>query len=103
MSYIKAADDGEVEQGSAIRVELNGLALALVRTADGKLYAVDDTCSHEEASLSDGFVEGGGIECPRHGATFDLETGKAMTLPAIERIGTYQVKVERKTRFQQSA
>ena len=94
MSFRKAADDGDVKQGSALRVELDGKAIALVRNPEGKLFALDDICSHEDASLSEGFVENTSIECPRHCATFDLESGKAMALPAIEAIGTYEVKVE---------
>jgi len=94
MSYVKALPEYEVRPGSAVCVELEGHVIALVRSTDGRLFAVDDTCSHEEASLSEGFVEDGIIECPRHGATFDLETGKALTLPAIKSIGAYQVKVE---------
>ncbi|MBW7996344.1 MAG: non-heme iron oxygenase ferredoxin subunit [Candidatus Glassbacteria bacterium] len=94
MSFLRAAGDKEVKPGQALRVELDGRLIALVRTADGRLFAVDDTCTHEQESLSDGFVEEGWIECPRHGAQFDLESGRALTLPALEKLGTYEVKVE---------
>ena len=94
MSFVKALPDNEIRPGNAVSVELEGRVIALVRTTDGRLFAVDDSCSHEEASLSEGFVEEAVIECPRHGATFDLETGKALSLPAINAIGTYEVRVE---------
>jgi len=94
MSFVRAAGEKEVKPGAALRVELKGRAIALVRSVDGRLFAVSDSCSHEEASLSEGFVDGCVIECPRHGATFDLETGKALSLPAIEAIATYDVRVE---------
>ena len=93
MKMFRVAGTGEVEEGEAKRVLVDGRPVALVRTA-GRLYAVDDTCTHEEASLSDGFIEDGKIECPRHGAMFDLATGSALSLPATRDIGTWVVKVE---------
>ncbi|MFH1071623.1 MAG: non-heme iron oxygenase ferredoxin subunit [Candidatus Glassbacteria bacterium] len=95
MSFVRAAAEGEVARGTALRVVIAGRPVAVVRTAEGRLFAVDDTCTHEEASLSGGFVEGNTIECPHHGATFDLETGRALTLPATSGLRTYEVKVEK--------
>ena len=89
----KSGDGKEVVAGSARRVVLDGLAIALVRTADGTLFAVEDTCTHEDASLAEGFVAGGVIECPRHGARFELATGVALSLPAVEAVRTYEVKI----------
>ncbi|MBI4641820.1 MAG: Rieske 2Fe-2S domain-containing protein, partial [Candidatus Tectomicrobia bacterium] len=56
--------------------------------------AIDDTCTHEEASLSEGEVWGEVIECPKHGARFDLRTGEVVSLPAVLPVATYEVKVE---------
>lgn len=92
MSFYKVATVGEVEEGSAKRVEVDGAPVALVRF-EGRLYALDDTCTHEEESLSGGIVDEGKLECPRHGAMFDLDTGKA-SLPATRDLKTWVVKVE---------
>ncbi len=60
----------------------------------GKFYAIADTCSHEEASLAEGEIIGTQIECPRHGARFDIATGRNVTLPAVVPVKKYEVKVE---------
>ena len=61
---------------------------------DGELYAIDDVCTHDGGPLDQGELLGDQIECPRHGAMFDVRTGKALALPAIFPIKTYPVKVE---------
>ena len=61
---------------------------------EGKFYAIDDLCSHAEASLSEGEVYDCKVECPLHGAEFDLNTGEAVTLPATKPVKTYPVYVE---------
>ncbi len=81
------------EDGRARRVEIPGHALAVVRVGDD-FYAIDDTCSHAEASLSQGRVEGFEIECPHHGARFDLRTGRPLTLPAVHPVRTWRVACE---------
>ena len=90
---VRVASLGQVPCGGALRVEIDGRAVALVRTEQGELYALDDRCSHEEASLAEGFVEERAIECPRHGALFDLRDGRAMTLPATAPVQTHDVEV----------
>jgi len=59
------------------------------------VYALGDTCSHADVSLSDGFVEADdcALECPRHGAQFDLKTGEPLTLPAVRPVPVYEVEV----------
>lgn len=66
-------------------------ALLLVNL-DGVLYAVDDTCTHEECSLGEGYLEDDIVECPCHGATFNVRTGAALTLPATRPLRTYPVR-----------
>ncbi|MEI5103877.1 bifunctional 3-phenylpropionate/cinnamic acid dioxygenase ferredoxin subunit [Streptomyces sp. PmtG] len=61
--------------------------------ADGGLYAIDDTCSHQDASLADGWLEGCLIECPLHAASFDLRTGEPTCLPARRPVRTHRVSV----------
>ncbi|NLU69918.1 bifunctional 3-phenylpropionate/cinnamic acid dioxygenase ferredoxin subunit [Streptomyces sp. HNM0574] len=62
--------------------------------ADGEVYAIDDTCTHQDASLSEGFLEGCFIECPLHEASFDLRTGAPTCLPARRPVRTHRVTVE---------
>ena len=61
---------------------------------DGELFAIDDTCTHQDASLADGWVEGCTVECPLHGSCFDLRTGMPSEPPAKQPVRTYQVVVE---------
>ena len=58
------------------------------------VYAVEDICSHDGQPLTDGPVQGTAIECPRHGARFDVRSGRPLCMPAVEPIATYEVKVE---------
>ena len=93
MSFVKVAKVGEIAPGKAIRIEIDDEPIAIFNV-DGDLYAIGDTCSHEEASLAEGDVYGTCVECPLHGAEFDLKTGRPRTLPAVVPVPTYAVKVE---------
>lgn len=93
MSFITVATVGDIKPGKAIRVEIDDESVAIFNI-DGTFYAIGDTCSHEEASLSEGDVFGDCVECPLHGAEFDIKTGQAKTLPAVGPVPTYAVKVE---------
>ncbi|MEO0026857.1 MAG: hypothetical protein RLZZ258_211 [Actinomycetota bacterium] len=85
----------DIKAGKAIRVKVGELAIAIVKTKAGDVYAIDDKCSHGEISLSEGFVgKDNTIECWAHGAKFSLETGEALTLPAYEPVATYEVLIE---------
>jgi 3-phenylpropionate/trans-cinnamate dioxygenase ferredoxin subunit len=61
---------------------------------DDEFFAFDEICSHQHASLVEGWLDNHTIECPLHGAQFDIRTGEALTLPAVENIKTYEVKKE---------
>ena len=74
-------------------VQIGNDYIALYRL-DDKFYATDDICTHEFASLAEGFVDGDCIECPLHAGKFHIPTGKAMAAPVTEDIRTYPVKVE---------
>lgn len=84
----------DIKPGKAIRVKIGDLAIAIVRTKAGDIRAINDTCSHGEISLSEGFVDGETIECWAHGAKFSLETGAALTLPAFEPVAVYEVIID---------
>ncbi len=93
MSWVKVTSMDDLVPGAPVRVDLPGHRIALVRVGDD-VYALGDRCSHAEASLAEGEVADHEIECPRHGAVFDLKTGEPLTLPATRPVPTYRVKVE---------
>lgn len=82
----------DLPPGEIRRLDLNP-PIALVHTEDGQVFAVDDTCTHQNASLSDGWLEGCILECPLHGGRFDLRTGEPEDLPVTRPVGTHQVRV----------
>jgi len=85
----------EIESGTARRFDIGSHRIALVRI-DDDVYAIGDTCSHEDYSLSEGEVltEECEIECWKHGSTFDLRTGEPQTLPATKAVPVYAVRLD---------
>ena len=83
----------DLQENTPVKVELNGKDLCVVRQRN-EVFAIDDICSHAEASLSEGDVTPGKIECWLHGAEFDLRSGEALTPPAIAPVATYSVTIE---------
>jgi 3-phenylpropionate/trans-cinnamate dioxygenase ferredoxin component len=92
--WVDVARSVDIPPGHAARIEIDGVPVAIFNV-DGAFYALDDTCSHAEASLSEGDLdpERCAIECPLHGSSFDLRTGDALTLPAVEPVHVHQVAV----------
>ncbi len=84
----------DIKPGKSIRVKVGDVAIAIVRTPNGDVKALDDKCSHGEISISEGFIDNETIECWAHGAKFDLNTGKPLSLPAYEPVATYEVLIE---------
>jgi len=91
---IKVCKVDDVPLGKALRVKIDDVPIALVKTNSGEIKAISDTCSHGEISLSEGFVDDSTIECWAHGAKFDLNTGKPLSLPAFEPVPVYEVIIE---------
>lgn len=91
--FVEAARAGEVRPGTMKRVELRGWRILLANVA-GRLYAVDDTCTHEEASLSTGVLKGELVKCPLHNSRFNVRTGEVLEEPAEEPLRTYPVREE---------
>ncbi len=92
--FVAVAKSADLEPGQCTCVIVGGRKVALYNV-EGTIYATDDTCSHAEASLTEGcLLNGEEIECPRHGARFNVKTGQALSLPAWAPIETYEVKVE---------
>lgn len=94
---IKVANLTDIEPEEAIVVEsdVTGYAepIAIFRTEDDEVYALNDTCTHETASLADGWIEGTEVECPLHSAKFCLKTGKVLCMPATEDAPTHTVEL----------
>ena len=91
MALRRVCSKTELPPGEVKRIE--DPAIAVFNVA-GTLYAISDICTHAEATLSEGQVEGEIVECPLHGATFDLRTGEALTPPAVEPVQTFPVVVQ---------
>jgi 3-phenylpropionate/trans-cinnamate dioxygenase ferredoxin subunit len=89
----KVATTQELPSGARKLVEIDGRAIAVFHV-DGQYYAIDDICTHDGGPLAEGELRDHEIECPRHGARFDVRTGKALCMPAFEPVATHTVKVE---------
>lgn len=87
-----AAALADLKNGEPLGVEIAGLHLALYRVAD-QFYATSNICTHGEALLSDGWLDGCEIECPLHGGRFDIRSGDALTSPVITEIPIYPIRV----------
>ena len=83
----------QLVHGKPVKLEKSGKTICVTRVGD-QVCAIEDTCSHSEASLSEGDVTDYKIECWLHGAEFDLRTGQALTLPANIAVATYEVKID---------
>lgn len=83
----------DLPRGESFRLETDP-PVAVFHTEDGEVYAIDDTCTHQEASLADGWLEGCEVECPLHASKFDLRTGRVDGPPARLPVRTHQVLIE---------
>jgi naphthalene 1,2-dioxygenase system ferredoxin subunit len=90
--WIDVAASDDLEEDDVIKIEAEGKAIALFLVED-VYYAIDDGCTHELASLSDGYLEDTVIECPLHQGAFCIKTGKALHAPAEKPVDTYEVEV----------
>ncbi|HEY7466517.1 MAG TPA: non-heme iron oxygenase ferredoxin subunit [Dehalococcoidia bacterium] len=91
MSRVATAAD--VPPGSVRVFQVNGRSIALANL-DGSFYAVDNLCTHDNGPLGEGTLWNGTIECPRHGARFDVKTGAVKALPAVRPVRTYPVRLD---------
>jgi 3-phenylpropionate/trans-cinnamate dioxygenase ferredoxin component len=90
----RVATSSELPEESMMRVEVDGVPICLVHAEDGNVYAIGDTCTHEEYSLCEGELWDMSVECPRHGSRFDVRTGQVTGLPAVIPAKTYPVTIE---------
>ncbi|MHC5022315.1 MAG: non-heme iron oxygenase ferredoxin subunit [Planctomycetota bacterium] len=90
--YVRVASANDLPDGSCLRVEVEGRPIT-VFNVDGEYFAVDDTCTHAEASLAEGELINEEIVCPLHFATFNIRTGECTGPPASEDLATYPVRL----------
>ncbi|MBL8115895.1 MAG: non-heme iron oxygenase ferredoxin subunit [Anaerolineae bacterium] len=91
--YISVATLDELPVGERMVVEVGREWVALFNV-DGKVYAIADVCTHDDGPLAEGELTGCVIECPRHGATFDISNGKVLSAPAFSDVPSYAVRIE---------
>lgn len=91
--FVEAAKAGELPLGRMKCVNIGGRRI-LLANVEGRFYAADDTCTHEEASLSTGFLKGELVKCPLHGSRFNVRTGEALEEPAEANLRIYPVRLE---------
>jgi 3-phenylpropionate/trans-cinnamate dioxygenase ferredoxin subunit len=90
--FVKVAEVSEIPPGGRKPLVVDDRAVLLFRIGND-FYAVEDVCSHDGQPLTDGPLEGTAVECPRHGARFDVRTGRPLCMPAVEPIATFEVQV----------
>jgi 3-phenylpropionate/trans-cinnamate dioxygenase ferredoxin component len=90
---IPACPLADLPRGEAFRLEIDP-PVTVFHTEDGELFALDDTCTHQDASLADGWVEDCWVECPLHASKFNLKTGEVDAPPAKLPVRTHEVVVE---------
>ena len=92
IEYVEIAPAGELPSGERMFVEINGKPIVIFNIA-GSYFSIADVCSHDDGPVGEGQIEGFNITCPRHGAQFDIRTGKVMQMPAVVDIPAYPVRV----------
>jgi len=93
VTYIKVAAVQEIPENERLFIEINELPIVIF-SLNGEFFATGDICSHDRGPIGEGQIEGYEVICPRHGARFDIRTGKVKRFPAASDIPSYPVKVE---------
>ena len=92
LKYETVAKTHDLQPGEMMYVEVNDEPVCLINL-DGGFHAINDVCTHQDASLSDGEIDGDEIECPLHGGAFDIRTGQPTSFPVVTPIEVYKVRV----------
>ena len=91
--FVRVAKVADIPEGDKSIVQIEDRLVGIFHV-EGKFYALDDTCTHDDGPLAEGPLEGYQIICPRHGARFDIRDGRALTMPATRATATHETKVE---------
>ena len=92
-NFIKVASVDDIQDGDMISAEIEDSKI-IIAHLEGEFYAFDEECTHAGCGLSDGDLDGNVIQCPCHGAEFDIRTGEVVSPPAVEPLQIYQVRIE---------
>jgi nitrite reductase/ring-hydroxylating ferredoxin subunit len=92
-NFVTVATTDEIQPGERLVVEI-GRKWVAIFNVDSQYYAIEDRCTHDDGPLAEGILDGLVIECPRHGACFDISNGKVLSPPALIDVPTFQVRVE---------
>lgn len=92
LDFEEIASIDDFQDADRLEVFVEDTPVLLIRAGD-QYFAIEDVCTHDGQPLTDGCIEEGAIVCPRHGARFDLQTGKALCMPATKPVRTFEVKV----------
>lgn len=92
-NFVKVARVEDIQPGEKRIYEVDGILVVLVNL-NGEFYAIEDTCTHDGGPLGEGEMQNGHLICPRHGARFDIRTGAALSLPAVDPTATYEVRIQ---------
>lgn len=92
MEYVPVGSPDDLPNGERLFVEIDGYPIVIFNIAGG-YFAIADLCSHDNGPLGDGELDGMEVVCPRHGARFDINTGRVTALPAVDDIPAYPVRV----------
>ncbi|MBN1450431.1 MAG: non-heme iron oxygenase ferredoxin subunit [Anaerolineales bacterium] len=92
VEFVSIAPASELPNGERMFVDIGDAPIVIFNIA-GQLFAIGDVCTHDDGPLGDGDIEGFNVVCPRHGAEFDIRTGKVMSMPAVVDIPAYPVRI----------
>ena len=92
LTYYEIGPAAELPVGERWFIEVAGYSIVVFNIA-GEYYAIEDVCTHDEAPVGEGELDGHEIICPRHGARFDVRTGKSLTPPAVEDVPYFPIRV----------
>ena len=92
VEFLEIAPASELPDGGRLFVEIGGKPIVIFKIA-GQFFSIADVCSHDDGPVGEGLLEGYNITCPRHGAQFDIRTGKVVQMPAVVDIPAYPVRV----------
>lgn len=91
--FVNVAKTGDLKSGERTVVDVKGHYVAIFNVG-GTFYAIEDVCTHDDGPLAEGELLNHEIECPRHGARFDIRTGKVLSMPAISDVPRYEVRID---------
>ncbi len=92
-NWTNVAKQGDIAEGEHQIVDVDGIMVAVFHL-DGELYAYEDACPHDGSDVASGCIKNGVLECPHHGATFDLRSGDVLTPPAYEGLARLPLRIE---------